>query len=89
MTRVVCDGNSYSVVYFENEEAQKLNCGPGLYTDPELGLENLCETKHHMMTRNARAGAFERELKPNAVARDLLEKIIQVLAKLYRLPIKY
>lgn len=46
--------------------------------DPELGLDNLCEIKHHMLTRNARAGDIDRRLKPNAGARDALETIIRV-----------
>ncbi|VDN23772.1 unnamed protein product [Gongylonema pulchrum] len=79
MIRVVAAGITYSVVYYESEEdeAKSQNGGAGPCTDPELGLENLCETKHSMMTRNKRAGIFERELKPNAAARDALERIIQ------------
>lgn len=46
--------------------------------DPELGMDNLCEIKHHMLTRNARADDIDRRLKPNSGARDALETIIRV-----------
>lgn len=46
--------------------------------DPELGLENLAETKHNVMTRNARAGAMDKQLKPNKQTKDRLETIIRV-----------
>jgi hypothetical protein len=46
--------------------------------DPELDMENLCEIKHHMMTRNARAMDIDRRLQPNPAIRDTLESIIKV-----------
>ncbi|KAI6232650.1 Phosphatidylinositol 3-kinase catalytic subunit type 3 [Aphelenchoides fujianensis] len=46
--------------------------------DPEAGLENLCETKHHMLTRNTRAGDIDRRLQPNSLYRDMLEQIIRM-----------
>ena len=46
--------------------------------DPELDLENVCEIKHHMMTRNARAMDIDRRLQPNPTIRDTLEMIIKV-----------
>lgn len=46
--------------------------------DPELGLDNLCEAKHNMMTRNARAMDIDRRLQPNPAIRDALESIIKV-----------
>ena len=46
--------------------------------DPELGLDNLCEMKHHMMTRNARSNDIDRRLQPNPASRDMLEAIIRV-----------
>ncbi|KJH48163.1 phosphoinositide 3-kinase family, accessory domain protein [Dictyocaulus viviparus] len=45
--------------------------------DPELGLENLAEIKHNVMTRNARAGAMDKQLKPNKQTKDRLEAIIR------------
>lgn len=46
--------------------------------DPELGLDNLCEMKHHMMTRNARSNDIDRRLQPNPSTRDALEAIVRV-----------
>jgi hypothetical protein len=46
--------------------------------DPELDMENLCEIKHNMMTRNARAMDIDRRLQPNPAIRDTLEIIIKV-----------
>lgn len=46
--------------------------------DPEMGMENLCETKHHMLTRNARAGDIDRSLQPNSLFKNMLETIIRV-----------
>ncbi|VDO55277.1 unnamed protein product [Onchocerca flexuosa] len=77
MARVVCGDCIYSVVYYEDEEETGARSVYPL-VDPEMDLENLCELKHHMMTRSSRAGFIERELKPNASARLYLEKIIQL-----------
>lgn len=78
MVRVIYGDLTVFVVYYENEENVKT---PSVYpvVDPELDFENICEVKHHMMTRSSRAGPIERELKPNASARNILENIIQVL----------
>ncbi|KAI1724754.1 phosphoinositide 3-kinase family, accessory domain (PIK domain) domain-containing protein [Ditylenchus destructor] len=46
------------------------------WVDPELGLDNLCEIKHHMLTRNARANHIDRRLQPNSSARGAIETII-------------
>lgn len=75
MARIVCGDSTFSVVYYEDETKTR-----SIYplVDPEMDLENVCELKHHMMTRSSRAGVIERELKPNASARNSLEKIIQV-----------
>lgn len=79
MARVVYGGECYSVVYYESDEEPKMSASCAVNgAEPELGMENLCETKHHMMTRNARADIIDRDLKPNAVARDALQNIIQV-----------
>uniref|UniRef100_A0A915AJ48 Phosphatidylinositol 3-kinase catalytic subunit type 3 n=2 Tax=Parascaris univalens TaxID=6257 RepID=A0A915AJ48_PARUN len=79
MARVVYGGESYSVVYYESDEEPKMSASCAVNSaEPELGMENLCETKHHMMTRNARADIIDRDLKPNAVARDALQNIIQM-----------
>ena len=68
----------YSIVYFESEALWKKDKAAVTSPDPELGLENLCEMKHLMMTRNARTGIIDRNLKPNAAVRETLSKIIEV-----------
>lgn len=82
LPRVVLGNNTYSIVYYERDEDTKISPYNAPYpTDPELGMDNLCEAKHHMLTRSARAEIFERELKPNASTRETLEKILQVNLK--------
>lgn len=54
------------------------NIQTNYFIDPELGLDNLCELKHHMLTRNARANNIDRRLQPNSSTRNTLEIIINV-----------
>ena len=78
------DNHKYAIVYFERDDATDFVAGTSnnsLLTDPEIGFENLCENKHLMMTRNARTGKIDQNLKPNAVVRDVLNSIIKVLTK--------
>uniref|UniRef100_A0A0N5AFY1 Phosphatidylinositol 3-kinase catalytic subunit type 3 n=1 Tax=Syphacia muris TaxID=451379 RepID=A0A0N5AFY1_9BILA len=74
------DQDNYAIVYFENNDWMHslTGCNNVCLTDPEIGLENLCETKHLMMTRNARTGKIDQNLKPNAFVRDTLNSIIQI-----------
>ena len=44
--------------------------------DPEIGLENLVEAKHHRLARSARTGIYERDLKPNPEIRNKLTQIL-------------
>ncbi|KAK0423940.1 hypothetical protein QR680_008420 [Steinernema hermaphroditum] len=74
LAKVVYEDTTYSVVHFDFELPKPL----GLITDREMGLENLCELKHHALTRNARTDESDRHLKPNAGARDALETIIKM-----------
>lgn len=71
----------YAIVYYETNGDQLLQhkTKPTLVTcpDAEIGLDNLVEAKHHLLTRSARSGAIDRELKPNASARDALERAVQ------------
>uniref|UniRef100_A0A915PPY9 Phosphatidylinositol 3-kinase catalytic subunit type 3 n=1 Tax=Setaria digitata TaxID=48799 RepID=A0A915PPY9_9BILA len=77
MVRVVYGDSTYSIVYYEKEDEIEARIFHSSI-DPEIDMENICELKHHMMTRTSRVGVIERELKPNASARDLLEKIIHL-----------
>ncbi|VDD87750.1 unnamed protein product [Enterobius vermicularis] len=66
------DNHKYAIVYFERDDATDFVAGTSnnsLLTDPEIGFENLCENKHLMMTRNARTGKIDQNLKPNAFIR--------------------
>lgn len=56
------------------------NANRAAWVDPELGLDNIYEIKHHMLTRNARANDIDRRLHPNPSARDAIETIIRAPA---------
>ncbi|EYC37933.1 hypothetical protein Y032_0756g2089 [Ancylostoma ceylanicum] len=88
MASIQYDRQHYDVVYYEDPTpdlrivASMGGNGVGTtssrVSDPELGLENLAETKHNVMTRNARAGAMDKQLKPNKQTKDRLETIIKL-----------
>lgn len=44
--------------------------------DPELGLENIIEGKHHKLSRSVRSCINDKDLKPNASDRDQLNAIV-------------
>uniref|UniRef100_A0A1I7XRN7 Phosphatidylinositol 3-kinase catalytic subunit type 3 n=1 Tax=Heterorhabditis bacteriophora TaxID=37862 RepID=A0A1I7XRN7_HETBA len=76
---------NYDVVYYEDPTPDLRIIGSmggasrlSVHTDPELGLENLCESKHSVMTRNTRAGGVDRQLKPNKQTKDRIEAIIKL-----------
>jgi len=70
------DTIAYSIVFYAEDAAAETTEN---YTDPELDAENLCEAKHHLMTRNARANQIDRRIQPNSSARSALETIINVV----------
>ncbi|KAK6027857.1 phosphoinositide 3-kinase family, accessory domain protein [Ostertagia ostertagi] len=87
MASIQYDRQYYDVVYYEDPTPDLrivTSIGGGgvsatfRVSDPELGLENLAETKHNVMTRNARAGAMDKQLKPNKQTKDRLETIIRL-----------
>ncbi|KAJ1366330.1 hypothetical protein KIN20_026967 [Parelaphostrongylus tenuis] len=88
MASIQYDRQHYDVVYYEDPTPDLrivASVGGGSVAtassrgfDPELGLENLAETKHNVMTRNARAGAMDKQLKPNKQTKDRLEAIIRL-----------
>lgn len=79
--KIVIENNEYNVVFFEKnaEENCKLDIlkeyGVLIYDD-ELMSDNLVEIKHHQLSRSARSGVSDRDLKPNAQIRDLLNNIV-------------
>lgn len=70
--------NSTSTIYSVSENASSA-IQTNYFADPELSLDNLCELKHHMLTRNARANNIDRRLQPNPSTRTTIEMIINVL----------
>ena len=40
--------------------------------DPEISMENLVENKHHKLARSLRSGPTDRDMKPDAKTRDIL-----------------
>ena len=79
--KIIIENQEYNVVFFEKnaEESCKLDIlkeyGVLIYDD-ELISENLVEIKHHDLSRSARSGVTDRDLKPNAQTRDYLNTIV-------------
>merc|ERR1719481_718185 len=73
-------GLPIAVVYFEagGDTLVYSPASSSLVTlpDPEIGLENLVEAKHHRLARSARTGLYERDLKPNPETRNKLNQIL-------------
>jgi len=73
-------GLPIAVVYFEAGGDRQVAAPPSsaLVTlpDPEIGLENLVEAKHHRLARSARTGIYERDLKPNPEVRNRLTQVL-------------
>ncbi|GAB6032406.1 Phosphatidylinositol 3-kinase catalytic subunit type 3 [Chamberlinius hualienensis] len=72
------EGLEYSVVYFEKDgnDSFPIRSNPEIVTvsDPEIGMENLIESKHHKLARRSRLS--DKDLKPNAETRDQLNVIV-------------
>ncbi|KAL0278800.1 UNVERIFIED_CONTAM: hypothetical protein PYX00_000504 [Menopon gallinae] len=70
----------YSVVYYEHDgdEVYPFKPQADIVTIPdnEVLQENLVESKHHKLARSIRSGVSDRDLKPNANVRDLLNVIV-------------
>ncbi|KAI6220427.1 Phosphatidylinositol 3-kinase catalytic subunit type 3 [Aphelenchoides besseyi] len=71
----VVDPLNYQIIYYV-ADLRTLNAR--LSDDPEMEMENLCESKHHMLTRNVRAGDIDRRIQPDSFHRDKLEAIIRM-----------
>jgi len=77
---VELEGTLHSVVFYEQD-------GDDIYhfrsqadlvrvPDPEILQENLVESKHHKLARSLRSGVSDKDAKPNASVRDLLNTIV-------------
>ncbi|KAI1296923.1 Phosphatidylinositol 3-kinase catalytic subunit type 3 [Halotydeus destructor] len=79
-SKIVIDGFSYQVVYFEKEadESCQLSFESDIISvpDPDLLSDNLVENKHHKLSRSTRSGYSDRDLKPNPQIRDQLNSIV-------------
>lgn len=79
--KIIIENVQYDVVFFEKnaEERCKLDVlkeyGVLIYDD-ELVSDNLVEIKHHQLSRSARSGVTDLDLRPNAQTRDLLNTIV-------------
>ncbi|XP_046659844.1 phosphatidylinositol 3-kinase catalytic subunit type 3-like [Homalodisca vitripennis] len=77
---VTKDGIKYSVVFYEQDgdELYQFRDHPDivLVPDSEVLQENLVENKHHNLTRSLHRGVSDKDLKPNSLIRDKLNKIV-------------
>ncbi|CAG9772619.1 unnamed protein product [Ceutorhynchus assimilis] len=78
--KVFSDDVAHHVVYFEQNGEEihtfKANADLVFVPDPEIGKENLVERKHHMLARSLRSGHNDKDAKPNAAVRDILNQIV-------------
>ncbi|KAK3601062.1 hypothetical protein CHS0354_029288 [Potamilus streckersoni] len=70
----------FAVVYFEKDAdtPYQFLTHAEIVTvpDPEIQLENLVENKHHKLARSLRSGPTDRDMKPDAKTRDILNVIV-------------
>uniref|UniRef100_A0A3Q0SQN3 Phosphatidylinositol 3-kinase catalytic subunit type 3 n=1 Tax=Amphilophus citrinellus TaxID=61819 RepID=A0A3Q0SQN3_AMPCI len=78
--RVKSNDKEYSIVYYEKDgdDASSVltSCDIVKVPDPQMGMENLVESKHHKLARSLRSGPSDHDLKPNAATRDQLNIIV-------------
>uniref|UniRef100_A0A7N8XJX4 Phosphatidylinositol 3-kinase catalytic subunit type 3 n=1 Tax=Mastacembelus armatus TaxID=205130 RepID=A0A7N8XJX4_9TELE len=78
--RVKTNDKEYSIVYYEKDgdDASPIltSCDIVKVPDPQMGMENLVESKHHKLARSLRSGPSDHDLKPNAATRDQLNIIV-------------
>lgn len=63
-------------IYRSSSEIPQMKSDLAIINDPELGLENIIESKHHRLSRSARSCISDKDLKPNASVRDQLNMIV-------------
>lgn len=70
----------HSVVYYEKDgdEVYQFRVQADIVTVPdnEILQENLVESKHHKLARSLRSGVSDKDVKPNATVRDMLNTIV-------------
>ncbi|XP_053672857.1 phosphatidylinositol 3-kinase catalytic subunit type 3 [Anopheles nili] len=87
--QVYLDENLYSVIHLEKNANSVLTFIPKpkvvVVPDYEIYQENLVERKHHRLSRSARSGTSDRDVKPNAIVRDTLNSIVYRYSPTYPL----
>ncbi|XP_017786866.1 PREDICTED: phosphatidylinositol 3-kinase catalytic subunit type 3 isoform X2 [Nicrophorus vespilloides] len=77
---VTVDNIPHNIVYFEQDgdEVYQFRAQPDIVTvpDQEILKENLVESKHHKLARSLRSGISDKDAKPNAQVRDMLNTIV-------------
>ncbi|CAH0552655.1 unnamed protein product [Brassicogethes aeneus] len=77
---ITIDNIIHHIVYFEpnGEEIYTFRVQTDLVTvpDQEILRENLVESKHHKLARSLRSGNCDKDAKPNAEMRDILNIIV-------------
>nr|CAD7401153.1 unnamed protein product [Timema poppensis] len=74
------DGTLHAVVFYEQDgdEVYQFRVNADIVTVPdhEILQENLVESKHHKLARSLRSGVSDKDLKPNAMMRDVLNTLV-------------
>ncbi|XP_053662768.1 phosphatidylinositol 3-kinase catalytic subunit type 3 [Anopheles marshallii] len=87
--QVFIEEKMYSVIHLEKNSNSMLTFIPKpkivVVPDCEIHQENLVERKHHRLSRSARSGTSDRDVKPNAVVRDTLNAIVYRYSSTYPL----
>ncbi|XP_025833575.1 phosphatidylinositol 3-kinase catalytic subunit type 3 [Agrilus planipennis] len=77
---IIIDSIPHQVVYFDQdvEEVYQFRTQADVVTVPdhEILKENLVESKHHKLARSLRSGLSDKDAKPNATVRDMLNSIV-------------
>ncbi|KAB0802749.1 hypothetical protein PPYR_04935 [Photinus pyralis] len=77
---ILVDNKPHHVVYFEQDgdEVYQFRAQADIVTvpDQEILKENLVESKHHKLARSLRSGYSDKDAKPNATVRDMLNIIV-------------
>ncbi|XP_001943231.1 phosphatidylinositol 3-kinase catalytic subunit type 3 [Acyrthosiphon pisum] len=77
---IISNGTVYSVVHYEQDgdEIYPFRVNPDIVTvpDAEVMQENLVESKHHKLARSLRSGISDKDAKPTATIRDMLNTIV-------------
>ncbi|KDR23478.1 phosphatidylinositol 3-kinase catalytic subunit type 3 [Zootermopsis nevadensis] len=79
-TSIELEGIPHSIVFYEQDgiEAYQFRRQADLVRVPdhEILQENLVESKHHKLARSLRSGVSDKDAKPNASVRDILNTIV-------------